>query len=164
MHLLLQKIDIYFTYIEKAVVVLMFTALIGLIGFNILARNLWQTSYHRILEIAPTLVVWLALFGATLALRYRRHIKLELFVRYLPPGWQTGLHVTADLFSLTVMAVLFIASFSFVQGEIEFFGAWGWTALAFPLFFGLTAFRFALRVCMAAATPRPNPTKRDDPS
>ena len=158
MRLLLQKLDAYLAYAEKAVVVLLFSSLIILIGFNILSRNVWQTSYHRILEISPTIVVWLALFGATLALRSRRHIKLELFVRYLSPELQTVIHFVADLFSLAVMAVLFAASFSFVQGEIEFFGSWGWVAVVFPLFFCLATFRFTLRLVFAIA-PLSNQTR-----
>lgn len=68
MHLL-AKIDNALETMEKVIVVALFAALILLIASNILARNLFGISFPETLELTPALVLWIALIGATLALK-----------------------------------------------------------------------------------------------
>ena len=141
----LRRLDDLFTRMEKTLVVALFGAIIGMIGFNIVARNLFDRSYQIILEISPTLVLWLALLGSTLALKYQRHIRLEIFLRYVAPPLRQAARSAACLFGLVVMALLLVASVGFVQNEVAMFGPKGCATVILPVFFALAAFRFLVQ-------------------
>jgi TRAP-type C4-dicarboxylate transport system permease small subunit len=143
MHLL-TKIDDALEYMENAIVVALFAALILLIAFNILARNLFGISFPKTLELTPAIVLWIALIGATLALKKGRHIKLEILLRYTGRRARRAARIVSGLFGTAVMATLFVASLSFVKNEWAIFGFRGAASLAFPLFFALASFRYLL--------------------
>ena len=103
-----------------------------LILFNIVSRNLSHLSFQKILEIAPTFVLWLALLGASLALKSRRHIRLELLLRFCPFSVRQAAGIATGLFGMAVMGILFYASLGFVANEIAIFGPWGWLSTIFP--------------------------------
>jgi TRAP-type C4-dicarboxylate transport system permease small subunit len=127
---------------EKFLIVLLFSALISVIAFNVISRNLFQVSFQKILEFAPSIVLWLALTGSTLALKQHRHIKLELMIRYFPEKLRFIAGVAVTVFGISIMGILFLASLVFVKNEIEMFGGWGWLSLIFPFFFSVSAFRY----------------------
>jgi TRAP-type C4-dicarboxylate transport system permease small subunit len=141
--------------IEKAAVVFIFTALVFLLFFNIVSRSVFQTSFQRVLEFVPTLVLWLALIGSSLALREARHIKIELLLRFCPPRLQTLLRRIVGVFGMVVMGILCAASLEFLQNEIGMFGPAGWRSIIMPIFFGTAFFRFLLRALDGAQPNRP---------
>lgn len=142
----IKKLDDGLEKIERAAAVILFTLLIGMICGNILARNVLHVSSYRLLELAPAVVLWLALVGATLALKRQRHIKIELLLRFLPRALQMLAVTLTSLFALGVCAVLAYSGIAFVRNEIVLFGARGWSAGCFALFFALAFFRFSLRL------------------
>jgi TRAP-type C4-dicarboxylate transport system permease small subunit len=97
-----------------------------------------------LLELAPTVVLWLALVGATLALKHHRHIKIELLLRLLPKQTRLTAMVLTNLFAMTVTALLAWVAVPFVLNEVALFGRWGWVAVCFPVFFGVAFLRFFL--------------------
>ena len=143
--ILLRRIDDIIARVEKALVVVLFSGLIFSIAFNILTRNVFQVSYQKMLELSPALVLWLALLGATLALKSGQHIKLEILLRFCPPGFQRAARIAANIFGAAVMGILLWASVEFVRNEISIFGSRGWLAVIFPFFFSLGLFRYITR-------------------
>ena len=141
----LSKLDAWLEFAEKTLVVLLFSALILLISFNIVTRNLFNYSFQLILEAAPGIVLWLALLGSTLALKQHRHIKLEIFLRYLGRRIRGAAGIFRGFIGLSIMMILFVASIEFVKNEVEIFGTGGWVSVVFPLFFALAAFRYGLQ-------------------
>lgn len=154
MHLI-AKIDDALEIIERAVVIFLFSALVLMITTNIVARNLLGVSYQKILEISPGIVLWLALIGATLALKKQRHIKLEILLRHFGQRTRRLARLLESLFGMTVMGLLFAASLTFVKNEMAIFGLQGGSAVVFPLFFALSFFRCLLS---ALAAVRPTAT------
>ncbi len=138
------KIDNGLEKIERGVAVGLFSLLIGLICINILTRNIFHWTSHALLELAPTVVLWLALVGATLALKQQRHIKIELLLRFLPPSARRMATSLTRLFAMGICALLAWASVTFVYNEVVLLGAKGWLAVCFPLFFTVAFFRFGL--------------------
>lgn len=132
--------------IERFLAVALYLLLIGMISFTIIARNLFHFSPHRLLELAPTVVLWLALVGATLALKHHRHIKIELLLRLLPPYVRRGAMLLTNLFAMTICALLAWAAVPFVLNEAALFGPWGWVAVCFPVFFVTAFLRFSLEL------------------
>lgn len=140
----IQKLDAGLEKIERGVAVGLLSLLIGLLFINILTRNVFHWTSHTLLELAPTVVLWLALVGATLALKYQRHIKIELLLRFLPPIARRLATVLTRLFAMGICALLAWASISFVYNEVILLGPKGWLAVCFPLFFTVAFFRFSL--------------------
>ena len=139
------KIDYFLAACECLLAVGLFLLLMGVLTLNILLRNLAGTSLPGTFEIAAALVLWLALVGGSLALRDRRHIKIEFLLRFLPAAWRRGADLGVNLFGLVVMGVLMVTAFFFTRNEIAIFGTAGWATVIFPIFFALAAFRFALQ-------------------
>lgn len=169
---LFAKIDDTLEIIEQAVVIFLFSALVLMIFANIIARNLFGVSYQKILEISPNIVLWLALIGATLALKKQRHIKLEILLRYGGHRTRRLARLLGSLFGAVVMGFLFAASLTFVKNEMAIFGLQGGSAVVFPLFFALSFFRCllsglaAVRPATALASGGPGldrGTTRDNP-
>jgi len=155
--LILRKIDTWLAAAERALTVALFFALVASIAVNIIARNLFQTSFQLLLEIGPALVLWLALIGSTLALRENRHIKIELLLRFCSPRLTTLAGRLCGLFGMVVMALLGVASLEFVTNEVAIFGTRGWLAVAFPAFFTIAFFRFLTRALAPAETNAGSP-------
>jgi TRAP-type C4-dicarboxylate transport system permease small subunit len=128
--------------IERLLAAMLYLLLIGIISVTVIARNLFHFSLHRLLELAPTVVLWLALVGATLALKHHRHIKIELLLRLLPKRTRLAAMVLTNLFAMTVTALLAWVAVPFVLNEAALFGRWGWVAVCFPVFFTIAFIRF----------------------
>lgn len=150
---LLAKIDDTLEIIEQTVAIFLFSALVLMITTNIVARNLFGVSYQKILEISPGIVLWLALIGATLALKKERHIKLEILLRYAGQRNRRLARLLGSLFGMVVMGILFAASLTFVKNEMAIFGLQGGAAVVFPLFFALSFFR-----CLVSGLAAVRPT------
>jgi TRAP-type C4-dicarboxylate transport system permease small subunit len=160
---LIRKLDHVLARLERLLIVGLFTALISLITFNIIGRNFLNVSSQRLLEVIPALVLWLSLLGASLALRHRRHIKLEVLLRYLDPRIGRIARTVAAAAGALLMAVLLAASLTFVKNEIDIFGRWGWISAVFPLFFVMAALRFTLNALAPNGGPPPPGLEREPP-
>jgi TRAP-type C4-dicarboxylate transport system permease small subunit len=139
---LIRRIDNFFFECEKFVVVVLFSMLVLAVMFNIISRNLFQFSFNEIFEVSPVIVVWTALAGATIAMKKKRHIRLELFLRYCPGNFRKLSYIAGSIFGMAVTGVLLVASFEFVGNEISIFGIRGWFSIIFPVFFSLSCFRY----------------------
>ena len=142
---MLNKIDGYIEWVEKFLIIGIFSILVLSMSFDIFTRNVTGTSYQAISEFLPGMVLWLALLGASLGLSRSKHIKLEILVRYLPKKWQATANAASALFGATVMVILLYCSLDFIKNEIEMFPVKGYVALVFPIFFMATSFRFFKR-------------------
>jgi len=138
----IKQIDDFLEKIEKVLAVFLFSGLALLITFNILSRNIFDYSFEKIFETAPVLVLWLALVGSSLALKKRRHIKIELLLRYCPAIYRYYSNYAVSFFGMAVTGILFYSSLQFVSNEVQIFGNKGFFSVIFPLFFALSFFRY----------------------
>lgn len=138
------KIDDRLEKVERALAIGLLSLLISLICINIITRNIFHWTSHAFLELSPTVVLWLSLVGATLALKYQRHIKIELLLRFMPITGQKLATGLTRLFAMGICALLAWASVTFVYNEVILLGIKGWLAACFPLFFITAFFRFSL--------------------
>lgn len=139
---LIKKIDDFLEKLEKYFVIFLFSLLVFLITLNILLRNIINYSFEEIYEAAPAAVLWLSLVGSSLALKKRRHIKLELVLRLCPRTCRYYANLAVSLFGMAVMGILFYSSLQFVENEIHIFGSKGLFSMIFPLFFAISFFRY----------------------
>jgi len=149
----IKRVDDALALFEKSVIVLCFSMLVFFIIFNILSRNLFHLPSHKLFEASPNLVLWLALLGASLALKGQRHIRLELVLRYCSDRIRWWAAVAVNLFGALVMGILLVASFEFVSNEIAMFGDWGRLSMIFPFFFSAAGFRYLAALFYRFASP-----------
>jgi TRAP-type transport system small permease protein len=152
---LLERIDRWLERAERCLVVALFTMLMAGIVVAVFARDVLHLAFYSVLELAPTAVLWLALLGAGLALKYRRHIKIDLALRYLPPRWRRLSVTVTSLFGMAVMGTLGYTAVGFVTNEIQLFGGRGWLSLCFPFFCLTVFFRFFLRLLSSRRSGEP---------
>ena len=138
----IKKIDNLLEKLEKYLVIFLFSSLVFLITLNIFARNIINYSFEEIYEAAPAVVLWLSLAGSSHALKKRRHIKLELVLRFSPETFRYYSNFAVSLFGMAVMGILFYSSLQFVENEIHIFGSKGLFSVIFPLFFAISFFRY----------------------
>ncbi|MBR9985159.1 MAG: TRAP transporter small permease subunit [Desulfosarcina sp.] len=161
----IKRVDDALALFEKSVIVFCFSMLVCFIVFNILSRNLFHLPSHKIFEAGPNLVLWLALLGASLALKRQRHIRLELVLRYCSGRIRWWAAVAVNLFGALVMGVLLVASFEFVNNEMVMFGGWGRLSMIFPFFFSAAAFRYLAALLNGFLTrPTADATQRAKPA
>jgi TRAP-type C4-dicarboxylate transport system permease small subunit len=141
---ILQRLDRLLAGVEKGAVVFIFSLLVLMIVFNVLSRNLFQASFQGILEFSPALVLWLALMGSSLALSENKHIRIEILLRFLSPGFGPFARGMTSIFGMVITGILFYASLDFVANEIAIFQWKGLFTLIFPWFFLVAFFRFFL--------------------
>lgn len=151
------RIDDWLDRVAQVLAASLYLLLVSFIAINIIARNLWHMASHRLLELAPAVVLWLALVGAILALKRQRHIKIELALRFFPSSFQKTAQAITALFSMGVCGVLAYAAIPFLLNEVMLFGAWGWLGICLPLFFGVAfiGFAFNLMACFGWMEEKP---------
>lgn len=151
-------IDEFIERLEKVGVVICFSILIVLVLMTILSRNLLHLPSSKLFEAAPAFVLWLSLLGASLALKQNRHIRLELVLRFCSDRVRSLAAFVANLSGAVIMGILFAASIEFVSNEIAMFGPWGRAAVIFPVFFMVSAFRYAhgMMLCLTPSIPKRN--------
>ena len=131
----LTKFDQILERLEKKAVVFIFSLLVLMILFNVLTRNIFQISFQTIYEFSPAFVLWLALLGSSLALKGNRHIKIEVWLRFLSHRFRYFARVITSVFGMVITGLLFYASLEFVTNEISIFQWKGLLTLVFPWFF-----------------------------
>src|SRR6478735_3391942 len=132
---MLKRIDDFLEKIERVLVIGLFTALIVLMTVNIVQRNLLGQSSQEILEFLPTMVMWISLIGASMALKEGKHISMELLLRFAPQRAKDILHRFAALFGCIVMLIGLYLAKDFMAGEMKIFGTKGYVSSVIPAFF-----------------------------
>ena len=134
--------------LEDAALVLSLTAMLLMALLQILLRNLadsgflWAESFLRIL------VLWVAILGAMVATRERRHISIDLLSRILPASWYKGMAALSSLFAAVVCGTaawysLEYIGYEYEDGTIAFASVPVWVCQSIlPFGFAVMALRF----------------------
>ena len=96
----LEKIRAISIRIEEVLMALMLGSMILLAAGQILLRNLFEMGLFWADPTQRLMVLWLALLGAIAATHDDRHIRIDLFSRFLSPRGRRINHSINDLFSL----------------------------------------------------------------
>lgn len=149
---LLHRIDHWLAHLERALVVLLLTGLLGLGLLQVIERNVLASGIFWADELLQHLVLWLGFLGASLATREHRHLSIDVLSHVLPTQWQPWLGLLVNTVALGLCMLLFQAGWGLVRSEYTAgtmltFGVPTWLAQSIiPLGFGAIALRFALRL------------------
>jgi len=111
------KIENYIVKAEKALVVALILAMVGLSFMQVLLRIFLHSGIVWLDPLLRHMVLWAGLTGAALAGRYSRHFALEAFVKLAPAKLHRPLEIFSDVFMVTASCLLFHASYKFIRDE-----------------------------------------------
>jgi TRAP-type C4-dicarboxylate transport system permease small subunit len=136
--------------IEDWILVLFLAVMIGLAGYQILARNLFESGVSWGDPLLRVLVLWVGLLGAMAATRDENQITIDVLSHILRGRWRTAAKVTTDLFATGVTSLLAYSSLRMVldereAGTVAFANVPSWVCeLILPFAFAAIAFRYLL--------------------
>ena len=110
---LLHWLDHWLASLERALVVLLLTGLLGLGLLQVIERNVLASGLFWAASCCRHLVLWLGFLGASLATREQRHLSIDVLSHFLPTRWQLWLGLLINTVALVLCMLL-------VQA------AWGW--------------------------------------
>lgn len=148
----LRRLDHWLARLERAAVVILLTALLGLGVLQVIWRNLLASGMFWADELLQHLVLWLGFLGAALATHEQRHLNIDVLTRLLPAQWQPWRALVVHLAACLVCVLMTQAAWTFVRSEaaagtVLTFGVPAWLAQSIiPLGFSIIALRCALHV------------------
>ena len=130
--------------VAEVFAVILLGSIVILIFLNSLSRFAFSSPLVWTEEVVATLIIWVSVAGAFLALRRRELITIEVVTKRLPPGPRRGLWVAVQLSSALVLAYLAWLSWQYFDvfggDKTPYFGfpkgvymsalAVGWAAMA----------------------------------
>jgi TRAP-type C4-dicarboxylate transport system permease small subunit len=147
---LLDRLDEWMARAEKYLLGGLLSAMILVAFLQIMLRNLFDTGIAWGDSLVRYLVLWVAFVGAALAVKENKHIKIDVFSRWLPAEWQALNRTATALCSCLLCIVLAVAAVRFIRIEMvmgeQVFGqlpVW-LVALVIPVAFAIMALRYAL--------------------
>ncbi|WP_209425337.1 TRAP transporter small permease [Pararhodobacter sp. SW119] len=93
----------------------MMAALIGVIAWSVLARQVLRISVAWSEEVGSGLLMWMALLGAAAVWARRGHIVIDVLPRRLPPRPRWVLAIGVELAALLLFAVIVWGAASMMQ-------------------------------------------------
>jgi TRAP-type transport system small permease protein len=93
----------------------MMAALIGVIGYSVLARQVLRISVAWSEEVGSGLLMWMALLGAAAVWARRGHIVIDVLPRRLAPRPRWCLAIAVELAALLLFAVIVWGGASMMQ-------------------------------------------------
>ncbi|MDH5786098.1 MAG: TRAP transporter small permease [Chromatiales bacterium] len=111
------RLQLAIRQLESALLVVLLAAMIALASAQIVLRNLFDSGIGWSDPLLRLLVLWVGMFGAMIAARRDRHIRIDLLTRYIPQQWHRYTDRITHLFSTLVCALLSWHSGRFVYFE-----------------------------------------------
>lgn len=148
MNITANKFISFVNRLEDGLLVVILSTMIVLAVYQIIARNVFEEGLVWIDPLLRTLVLWVGLTGAVVATRTDHHIRIDIFVKYLPAVFLPYVQRTVYLFTLLICLLISWHSARFVLSEYEygtiaFSGIPAWsTAIIIPVCFLLIALRY----------------------
>lgn len=146
----LQRLQRWLVRLEDGLLVLLLSGMVLLAFAQIVARNLWHAGFDWADPGLRVAVLWVAMFGAMVATRQDRHIRIDLVSRFLSAASKRVSELLANLFSAVICGLLAWHAGRFVllewqEGVTAFHGVPTWLLESIlPLGFTVMAARFLL--------------------
>lgn len=140
-----------FSFLEKWVLVILLTFLVGFALLQIILRNFFSTGIVWSDNLLRHIVLWASFLGAARATSERKHIRIDILPRLLPLRGKLALEAVSSFFSFAICVILFYVSWTFVGSE-RYYGdlafasvpVW-WMEAIFPFSFAVMSIRFGCR-------------------
>lgn len=92
--------------VERALLLVLLGAIVVSISVQVVSRYFFGRPLIWVEELATYSFIWGTFLGASLALKYDRHVRIETFVGRLPPAGRAVLRAAAGLVMLAALLVM----------------------------------------------------------
>ena len=96
--------------IINAAAVALFSAMVVVTTMGVFYRYVLNNALPWAEEADRYLFIWLSFVGASITMRHKAHIAVDLLLRYVSPAWRHGLTLAAQGCVLVFLGVVFWAS------------------------------------------------------
>lgn len=148
----IKQFDEWLAKAESGFLVFLLFLMVFLAFGQVLLRNflssglLWTDLFLR------QLVLWVGFLGASLAVRDRRHISIDVLPQFIPATYRPLIQILVNLCAGLISVFLTVAAWKFVQLEMEFptilfldLPAWIFQTIL-PFSFAVISLRYFLHV------------------
>jgi TRAP-type C4-dicarboxylate transport system permease small subunit len=108
------RFDRAFKRVNAGLIVAMIAAMVALVFANVVGRYLFNRSFIWAEELSQYLMVWVTFLGAGLALRYGRHVAMDLLHSVLPDPAARALRAALALVTIAFLLALTVLGFQLV--------------------------------------------------
>ena len=149
---LLRRVDRAIATAETALLVFLLSIMILLDFTQVILRNFFSSGIIWADTFLRQMVLWVAFFGASLAVQERKHINIDVLTRFMPERGKRVSRLATDFFAALVCFAFFKASITFVTSEMVqrttiFLDIPTWyLQLIIPVGYGMLCFRFLVKV------------------
>ena len=155
---LIVSLDGWLKKAESALLILLFGVMMVLAFAQVVLREAFSEGFIWADILLRHLVLWIGFLGGALATSNSRHIHIDALAHYVSERTRSMLAILTNLFGAAVCVLLYQASITFIQGEVEarsvvFANIPAWYAqIIIPVGFGLHVVHFLLHSILNAAT------------
>lgn len=93
----------------------LFSAMVVVTTMGVFFRYVLNNALPWAEEADRYLFIWLSFVGASITMRYKAHIAVDLLLRYVSPAWQHRLALIAQGCVLVFLGVVFWASLPVIE-------------------------------------------------
>ena len=149
---LLRRLDRVIAAAETTLLVVFLSVMIVLDFTQVILRNFFSSGIIWADTFLRQTVLWVAFFGASLAVQERKHINIDVLTRFMADRTKRIARIATDLFAAVVCFSFLRASLTFISSEIAYstilllnIPTWCFE-LIIPVGYGMLTFRFLIKV------------------
>ncbi len=103
----------------NSVAVVLFTAMVVITALGVFFRYVLNAPLHWTEEADRYVFIWLTFIGASITMRYKAHIAVDVLVRYLPTRVRVWTTLAAQVAALVFLAIVGWASLPVIEVTME---------------------------------------------
>jgi TRAP-type C4-dicarboxylate transport system permease small subunit len=148
----IKQLDEWLAKAESGFLVFLLFLMVFLAFGQVLLRNLLDSGFLWTDLFLRQLVLWVGFLGASLAVRERRHISIDVLPQFIPATYRPLIQMLVNFCTGLVSVFLTVAAWKFVRLEMEFptilfleIPAWIFQTIL-PFSFAVISLRYFLHV------------------
>jgi len=112
-----RRIDRVLAWITEVPAAILVVAEIVILFSGVVSRYVFNQPLTWSDELASILFLWLAMFGAVIALRRGEHMRLTTFVGWLRPAWRAWVETVSALIVIMYVLLILSPSYEYITGQ-----------------------------------------------
>ena len=148
----IRQLNEWLAKVESGFLVFLLFLMVFLAFSQVLLRNFLSSGFLWTDLFLRQLVLWVGFLGASLAVRERRHISIDVLPQFISATYRPWAQVLVNLCAGLISVFLTLAAWKFVQLEMEFptilfleVPAWTFQTIL-PISFSVISLRYFLHV------------------
>ena len=115
----IKQIDNILAKTETAVIILVLSVMVLLAFGQVILRNFFGSGIYWADIFLRQMVLWVGFLGASLAVREKKHISIDILPLVLPKSWKIPIRAFTDFAAGVISGFLAYAAWNFIKFEME---------------------------------------------